>query len=60
MPPTTNAEVEQFYEDLQNLPELTAKKMSFLLHRNAKVGSEEIPGVTSKFSFGVQMKQGKG
>ena len=60
--PTSNAEeaeVEQFYEDLQNLLELTPKKMSFFLHRNAKVGSEEIPGVTSKFGFGVQMKQGK-
>ena len=59
MPPTTNAEVEQFYEDLQNLLELTPKMMSFFLHRNAKVGSEEIPGVTSKFGFGVQMKQGE-
>ena len=38
------AEVEQFYEDLQDLLELTPKKMSF----NAKVGSQEIPGVTGK------------
>ena len=60
--PTTNAneaEVEQFYEDLQNLLELTPKKMSFFLHRNAKVGSEEIPGVTAKFGLGVQNEQGK-
>ena len=51
--PTSNAEeaeVEQFYEDLQDLLELTPKKMSF----NAKVGSQETPGVTGKFGLGVQ------
>ena len=63
--PTTNdkeAEVEWFYEDLQDLLELTAKKdVLFLIGDwNAKVGSQEIPGVTGKLELGVQMKQGKG
>ena len=62
--PTRNAEeaeVERFYEDLQDLVELTPKKdVLFILGDwNAKVGSQETPGVTSKFGFGVQMKQGK-
>ena len=60
--PTTDAKeakVDWFYEDLQNLLELTPKKMSFFLHRNAKVGSEEIPGVTSKFGLGVQNETGQ-
>ena len=50
------AEVEQFYEDLQDLLELTPKKdVLFILGDwNAKVGSEEILGVTSKFGLGVQ------
>ena len=48
--PTSNAEeaeVERFYEDLQDLLELTPKKMSFslLVDWNAKVGSQETPGV---------------
>ena len=63
--PTSNAgeaEVEGFYEDLQDLLELTPKKdVLFIIGDwNAKVGSQEIPGVTGKFGLGVQMKQGKG
>ena len=50
------AEVEQFYEDLQGLLELISKKhVLFIIgDRNAKVGSEEILGVTGKFGIGVQ------
>ena len=54
--PTTNAEkAEQFYEDLQGL-ELTAKKdVLFIIGNwNAKVGSQEIPGVTGKLGLGLQ------
>ena len=56
--PTTNveeAEVEWFYEDLQDLLELTPKKnVLFILGNwNAKVGNQEIPGVTGKFGLGV-------
>ena len=65
--PTSNAEeadVEQFYEDLQDVLELTPKKdVLFIIGDwNAKVGSQETPGVTGKFGLGVQgqMKQGKG
>ena len=65
--PTSNAEeadVEQFYEDLQDLLELTPKKdVLFMIgDRNAKVRSQETPGVTGKFGLGVQgqMKHGKG
>ena len=56
------AEVEQFYEDLQDLLELTPPKdiLYIIGDWNTKVGSQEIPGVTGKFGFGVQMKQGKG
>ena len=55
--PTSNAEeaeVEWFYEDLQDLLELTPKKdVLFIIGNcNAKVGSQEIPGVTGKFSLG--------
>ena len=62
--PTSNAEeaeVEQFYEDLQDLVELTPKKdVLFIIGDwNAKVGSQETPGVTGKFGLGMQMKQGK-
>ena len=62
--PTSNAEeaeVEQFYEDLQDLLELTPKKYILFIigDWNAKVGSQEIPGVTGKFDLGVKMKQGK-
>ena len=57
--PTSNpeeAEVEQFYEDLQDLLELTPKKdVLFIIGDwNAKVGCQETPGVTGKFAFGVQ------
>ena len=63
--PTTNAEeaeVEWFYEDLQDLLEQTPKKdVLFIIGDwNAKVRIQEIPGVTGKFGLGVQMKQGKG
>ena len=55
------AEVEQFYEDLQDLLELTPKKdVLFIIGDwSRKVGSQEIPGVTSKFGLGVQNKAGK-
>ena len=54
--PTSNAEVEQFYEDLQDLLKLTPPKDVFFIigDWNAKVGSQEIPGVTGKFGLGVQ------
>ena len=59
--PSSNAEeneVEWFYEDLL---ELTPKKdVLFIIGDwNAKVGSQETPGVTGKFGLGVWMKQGK-
>ena len=49
------AEVERFYEDLQDLLELTPKKdfLSIIGDWNAKVGSQETPGVTGKFGLGV-------
>ena len=55
------AEAEQFYEDLQDLLELTPKKdvLFFIGVWNAKVGSQEIPGVTGKFGLGVQNKAGQ-
>ena len=55
--PTSNAEeAEQFYEDLQDLLELIPKKdVLFIIGDwNAKVGSQETPGVTGKFGLGVQ------
>ena len=61
--PTSNAEeTEEFYEDLQDLLELTPKKDVLFIIRdwNAKVGSQETSGVTGKFGFGVQNKQSKG
>ena len=56
------AEVEWFYEDLQDLLELTPKRDVLFITGdwNAKVGSQELPGVTSKFGLGVRMKQDKG
>ena len=53
---TEEAEVEWFYEDLQDLLELTPKKdVLFIIGDwNAKVRSQEIPGVTGKFGLGVQ------
>ena len=58
---TEEAEVERFYEDLQDLLELTPKKdILFILGEwNAKVGSQEIAGVTGKFGLGVQNKAGQ-
>ena len=55
------AEVEWFYEDLQELFELTPKKdVLFIIGEwNAKVGSQETPGVTGKFALECRMKQGK-
>ena len=62
--PTSNAEeaeVEWFYEDLQDFLELTPQKdVLFIIGDwDAKVGSPELPGVTGKFGLGVQNKQGK-
>ena len=53
-----DAEVKWFYEDLQDLLELTHTKYVFFIIRdwNAKVGSQETPGVTGKFGLGVQNK----
>ena len=55
------AEVEWFYEELQDLLELTAKKdVLFIIgDQNAKVGSQEIPGVTGKFGLEVQNNEGQ-
>ena len=63
--PTSNAEeaeVEQFYEDNQDLLELTPKKdVLFIIGDwNAKVGSQETPGVTAVLALEYRMKQGKG
>ena len=63
--PTSNAEaaeVERFYEDLQDLLELTPKKgVLFIIGDwNAKVGSQETPGVTANLALEYGMKQGKG
>ena len=62
--PTSNgekSEVERFYEDLQDLSELTCKKdVLFIIGDwNAKVGSQEIPGVTCKFGLGIQNEAGQ-
>ena len=54
------AEVNWLYEDIQYLLELTPKNILFIIgDLNAKVGSQEIPGVTGKFGFGVQNDAGK-
>ena len=55
------AEVEQFYEDLQDLLELTSiKDVLFIIGKwNATVGSQETPGVTGKFGLGVQNEAGQ-
>ena len=55
------AEVERFYEDLQDLLELTPKKdVIFIIGDwNAKVGSQETSGVTGKFGLGVQNEAGQ-
>ena len=54
------AEVEQFYEDLQDVLELTLKKDVLFITGdwNAKVGSQETPGVTGKFGLGIQNEDG--
>ena len=62
--PTSNAEeaeVEWFYEDLQDLLELTPqKRCPFIIGSwNAKVGSQETPGVTGKFGLGVRNEAGE-
>ena len=62
--PTTNAqeaEVEWFYEDLQDLLKLTPIKDALFIvgNWNVKVGSQEIPGVTGKFGLGVQNEAGQ-
>ena len=62
--PTSNAEEaegEWFYEDLQNLLELTPKKDSLFIigDGNAKVGSQETPGVTGQFGVGVRNEAGQ-
>ena len=62
--PSSNAEgaeVERFYEDLQDIPKLTPQKdVLFIIGDwNAKVGSQEIPGVTGKFGLGVQNEAGQ-
>ena len=62
--PTSNAEeaeVEWLYEDLQDLLELTLKKdVLFIIGDwNAKVGSQETPGVTGKFGLGIQTEAGQ-
>ena len=55
------AEVEWFYEDLQDLLELTPQKDVLFITGdwNAKVGSQEIPGITGKFGLGVQNEAGQ-
>ena len=62
--PSSNAEeaeVVRFYEDLQDLLELTPKKdVLFIIGDwNAKVGSQETPGVTGKFGLGIQNEAGQ-
>ena len=64
--PTSNAEeteAEWFYEDLLDLLELTPKKKKDVLFIigdwNAKVGSQEMPGITGKFGLGVQNEAGQ-
>ena len=62
--PTSNteeAEVERFYEALQDLLELTPKKdVLFIIgHWNAKVGSQETPGVAGKFGLGIWNEAGQ-
>ena len=56
------AEVEQFYEDLQGLLKVTPKKDDFFIvgDWNAKVRSQETPGVTGKFGFVAQNEAGQG
>ena len=55
------AEVERFYEDIQDLLELTPPNnvLFFIGDWNTKVGSQEIPGVTGKIGLGIQNEAGK-
>ena len=62
--PTSNAEeaeVERFYEDLQDLLELTPKKdvLFIIWDWNEKVGSQETPGITGNFCLGIQNEAGQ-
>ena len=62
--PTSNAkeaEVEQFYEDLQDLFELTTQKYVLFIigDWNAKIGSQETPGIIGKFGLGMQNEAGQ-
>ena len=62
--PTSNAEeaeAEWFYEDLQDLLELTPRKDVFFIigDWNVKIGSQETPGVTGKFGLGIQNEAGQ-
>ena len=54
-------EVERFYEDLQNLLELTPKKdvLFIIVDWNAKVGSQETPGITGKLGLGMRNEAGQ-
>ena len=58
---TKEAELEQFYEDLQDLVELTPKRdVLFIIEDwNAKVGSQETPGITGKFGLGMRNEAGQ-
>ena len=60
-PTSNNEEVEQFYEDLQDLLELTSQKdVLFIIGDwNAEVGSQETPGVIGKFGLGAQNESGQ-
>ena len=61
--PTSNAEeaeVERFYEDLQDLLEQPKDVLFTIRDWNTKVGSQEIPGVTGKIGVEYKLKQGKG
>ena len=60
-PVTEEAEVEQFYEDRQHLLELTSKKDVLFITGdwNAKVGSQETPGITGKFGHGIWNEAGQ-
>ena len=61
MPMSNTEEAEQFYENLQDLQELTLKKDVLFIKRdcNAKEGSQEIPGITGKFGLGIQNEAGQ-
>ena len=61
MPQPVMLEKLKFYEDIQDLLDLTSKKDVFYIigDWNAKVGSQEVPGVTSKFGLGVHNEPGQ-